>query len=50
MTRPSRTPNGEIVLLAYNNAHTARAFAVEWQGEYLSYRLPAGAAVTLLWN
>jgi glucosylceramidase len=43
-------PDGSRVLVAYNNSkHTIR-FAVQWNGRYLIYALPAGATATFTWG
>lgn len=43
-------PDGTYALLAYNNSSAAIAFAVEWDGLYFDYTVPAGATVTFTWD
>jgi glucosylceramidase len=43
-------PDGSLVLIAYNGAPTAEAFAVRWRTRSFSYKLAPGAMVTFLWN
>lgn len=45
-----RNPDGSLVLLAYNNSTRPIRFAVAWKGRAFSYRLPAGATVTFVWD
>ncbi len=45
-----RNPDGSLVLIAYNNAGRLVQFAVAWKGREFSYRLPAGATATFVWN
>jgi glucosylceramidase len=45
-----RNPDGSLVLLAYDNSARPIRFAVAWKGRAFSYRLPAGASVTFVWN
>lgn len=45
-----RNPDGSIVLVAYDNSGSAIRFAVSWRGHEFSYRLPAGATATFVWN
>ena len=45
-----RNPNGSKVLVAYNNSKGAIRFAVEWQKQWFTYRLPADATVTFEWD
>jgi glucosylceramidase len=43
-------PNGSRVLVAYNNSRGPMSFGVAWNGRSFTYRLPAGATVTFVWN
>ena len=43
-------PDGTRVLVAYNNGQVPATFAVQWNGEYFDYTLPAGATVTFVWD
>jgi len=43
-------PNGSRVLVAYNNSAGPIRFAVAWQGRSFTYRLPAAATVTFVWD
>jgi glucosylceramidase len=45
-----QNPNGSKVLIAYNNSNQAIRFAVEWQKQWFTYRLPAHATVTFEWG
>jgi glucosylceramidase len=45
-----RNPDGSHVLIAYNNYSAPVPFAVEWQGRWLTYKLPRKATVTLIWS
>jgi len=42
-------PNGERVLVAYNNGSRARTFGVTWHSLHFAYLLRAGATVTFVW-
>jgi glucosylceramidase len=43
-------PNGSKVLIAYNNSNGPIRFAVEWQKQWFTYRLPASGTVTFEWD
>jgi glucosylceramidase len=43
-------PDGTRVLMAYNSATAPETFAVRWMGRSFTYRLPAQATVTFIWN
>lgn len=43
-------PDGRRVLVAYNNSTRAIRFAVTWHGLSFTYRLPANATATFVWN
>jgi glucosylceramidase len=43
-------PDGSRVLLAYDNSDRPIRFAVDWHRYSFSYRLPAGATVTFIWD
>ncbi len=45
-----QNPDGSHVLVANNTSPTRIAFAVSWQGQALTYTLPARAIVTFTWN
>lgn len=45
-----RNPDGQRVLIAYNNARVAKAFTVTDSGQYFSYRLAPGAMATFTWR
>jgi glucosylceramidase len=45
-----RNPDGSLVLMAYDNSARPIRFSVAWRGRAFSYRLPAGATVTFMWN
>jgi glucosylceramidase len=45
-----QNPNGSKVLVAYDNSKGAIRFAVEWQKQWFTYRLPAHATVTFEWD
>jgi glucosylceramidase len=45
-----RNPDGSLVLVAYDNSPAAIRFAVNWSGRSFSYRLPAQAMVTFVWD
>lgn len=43
-------PNGNRVLVAYDNSLLSTTFAVEWHGRAFEYTLTPGTMVTLMWN
>jgi glucosylceramidase len=43
-------PDGSKVLIAYNSSTAAISFAVESDGRYFSYDIPAQAMTTLVWH
>jgi O-glycosyl hydrolase len=43
-------PNGNRVLVAYDNSLVATTFAVAWHGRAFEYTLTPGTMVTFLWN
>jgi glucosylceramidase len=43
-------PDGSKVLVAYNNSTAPISFAVESDGRYFSYTIPAQAMTTLVWH
>jgi glucosylceramidase len=45
-----KNPDGSKVLVAYNSSSSSQAFNVQWNGEYITYTLPAGAAATFTWS
>jgi glucosylceramidase len=45
-----QNPDGSRVLLAFNSARRAVAFAVKDAGEYFRYRLAPGATATFVWT
>lgn len=45
-----RNPDGSLVLIAYDNGSRPIRFSVAWKGRAFSYRLPAGATATFVWN
>ena len=45
-----QNPDGTDVVLALNNNSSAQTFKVLWNGQSVSYNLPAGAVATFKWN
>jgi len=45
-----QNPDGSKVLIAYNNSSKTIRFAVEYQKQWLQYKLPAHATVTFEWD
>lgn len=45
-----RNPDGSLVLITYNNGRSAVQFSVAWKGRAFTYRLPAKATATFVWN
>ncbi len=43
-------PDGDRVLIAYNNSPARITFAVSWHGSYFEYALPSHATVTFQWG
>lgn len=43
-------PNGSQVLFLYNNGTAPITFAVQWDGSYVTYTIPAEATTTLTWH
>ncbi len=43
-------PDGSRVLVAYNNSGRTISFAMSWRRRAVTYRLPAHATATLVWN
>jgi glucosylceramidase len=43
-------PDGSRALVTYNNGLTPVTFAVQWNGQWFSDTLPAGATATFRWN
>ena len=45
-----QNPDGSIVLLVLNSSGGATSFNIAWQGEFASYKLPAGGVATFVWQ
>jgi glucosylceramidase len=45
-----RNPDGQMVLVAYDNSRRPIRFAVAWHGRYVRYTIPSRATVTLRWR
>jgi glucosylceramidase len=45
-----QNPDGSIVLLVLNSSGGAVPFNIAWQGEFASYKLPAGGVATFTWR
>jgi glucosylceramidase len=45
-----RDPDGTMVLMAYNNAASARRVSIVWKGYTFKDTIPAGATVTFRWT
>ncbi len=43
-------PDGTRAMVAYNSSAAPVTFAVRWMGRSFTYRLPAQATVTFIWN
>jgi glucosylceramidase len=43
------TPDGKVVLVAYNDSSADKSFEVSWRGRSLVYSLPALAGATFTW-
>jgi len=43
------TPNGKVVLVAYNDSSADKTFQVSWRGRSFGYSLPALAGATFTW-
>jgi glucosylceramidase len=43
------TPNGKVVLVAYNDSSTDKTFQASWRGCSFAYSLPALAGATFTW-
>jgi len=44
-----QNPDGSIVLIVLNSGSASTVFNIAWSGEYATYKLRAGAVVTLRW-
>ena len=45
-----RNPDGSIVVVAFNAASASSTFKIRWNGQSVSYTLPAGAVATFKWS
>ena len=45
-----RNPDGSVVVVAFNAASASSTFKIRWNGQAVSYTLPAGAVATFKWN
>jgi glucosylceramidase len=45
-----RNPDGSTVLFLHNNTASPITFDVQWDGDYVSYTIPAGATTTMDWK
>jgi len=44
-----KTPEGKVVLVAYNDSSAGKTFQVSWRGSSFAYSLPALAGATFTW-
>jgi glucosylceramidase len=45
-----QNPDGSIVLLVLNGSGASVSFNIAWKSEFASYKLPAGAVATFVWQ
>ena len=45
-----KNPDGSIAVIVLNAASTANTFSLNWQGQSVTYTLPAGSAATFSWQ
>jgi O-glycosyl hydrolase len=44
-----KNPDGSIAVLVFNGASAPSQFSINWKGQTVSYKLPAGAVATFSW-